>query len=179
MFQKVIWYGARNGHRLTTIRLAEILMRRLNPAFLEAVSKTINVCPYFTLISMEIKDIAYGQCRIEVEVGEKHLQNFGVVHGGVYASLVDAAAFWAVYPQLDEALGMTTVENKINFLAPASAGGLIARGRSIKVGKTLCLGEALIEDERGKLLAHGTSTMMAMRELTMKEGSAFPPKFLD
>lgn len=153
-------------------------MRRLNPAYVEAVSRTINACPYFTLISMEIKGIAYGQCHIEVEVGEKHFQNFGIIHGGVYASLVDAAAFWAVYPQIDEILGMTTVENKINFLAPASAGRLIARGRAIKVGKTLCLGEALIEDEVGKLLAHGTSTMMAIKGLTMKEGSALPPKFL-
>lgn len=74
---------------------------------------------------------------------------------------------------------MTTVEIKLNFLAPASTGRLIAKGRSIKVGETLCLGEALIEDERGTLLAHGTSTMMALRELTIKEGSAFPPKFLE
>lgn len=154
-------------------------MRKLNPAFLEVVSRTINMCPYFTLISMEIKDIAYGQCRIEVETGEKHLQNFGIVHGGVYSSLVDAASFWAVYPQIDEDFGMTTVDIKVNFLAPAIAGRLIARGRSLKAGKTLCLGEAQIEDEKGKLLAHGTSTMMAIRELRMKEGSGFPPKFLD
>lgn len=53
---------------------------------------------------------------------------------------------------------MTAVEIKLNFLAPASTGRLIARGRSIKVGKTLCLGEAMIEAERGKLLAHGTLT---------------------
>lgn len=154
-------------------------MRKLNPAFLEVVSRTINMCPYFTLISMEIKDIAYGQCRIKVETGEKHLQNFGIVHGGVYSSLVDAASFWAVYPQIDEDFGMTTVDIKVNFLAPAIAGRLIARGRSLKPGKTLCLGEAQIEDEKGKLLAHGTSTMMAIRELRMKEGSGFPPKFLD
>jgi uncharacterized protein (TIGR00369 family) len=172
-------FGARKGHRLKQIRSAEMLMRKLNPAFLETVAKTINGCPYFTLISMEMKEMAYGQCRIEVDVGEKHLQNFGIVHGGVYSSLADAAAFWAVYSQIDEALGMTTVEIKLNFLAPTSTGRLIAKGRSIKVGKTLCLGEALIEDKGGKLLAHGTSTMMAMRELTMKEGSAFPPKFLE
>jgi len=114
-----------------------------------------------------------------VVVQEKHLQPFGFVHGGVYSSLVDAAAFWAVYSEVDEELGMTTVELKLNFLAPASKGRLITKGKSIKVGKVLCLGEASIEDERGKLLAHGTSTMMILRDLKIKGSREFPPKFLE
>jgi uncharacterized protein (TIGR00369 family) len=174
----VIWYRARNGYLSEHVGIMELLMKTLNPAYLEAIARRVSECPYFTLISMEMRDMEYGHCRIEVVVKEKHLQNFGIVHGGVYSSLVDAAAFWAVYPQIDEGLGMTTVEIKVNFLAPASTGHLIAKGRSIKVGKTLCLGEALIEDEMGRLLAHGTSTMMTLRELTMRESLKLPPKFL-
>jgi uncharacterized protein (TIGR00369 family) len=132
------------------VGIMELRMKTLNPVYPEAVARMISECPYFTLISMEMKNVEYGHCRIEVVVKEKHLQNFGIVHGGVYSSLVDAAAFWAVYPQIDGGLGMTTVEIKVNFLAPASTGHLIAKGRSIKAGKTLCLGEALIEDEIGK-----------------------------
>jgi uncharacterized protein (TIGR00369 family) len=153
--------------------------KRLNPAYLEAVAQRINRCPYFTLISMELKNLEWGSSRVAVVVGERHLQPFGFVHGGVYSSLVDAAAFWAVYSQIDEDVGMTTVELKLNFLAPTSKGYLIANGRSIKVGKVLCLGEASIEDETGKLLAHGTSTMMILRDLTIRGSPEFPPKFLD
>lgn len=120
----------------------------------------------------------WGKCRLEVVVQEKHLQPFGFVHGGVYSSLVDAAAFWAVHSQIDERLGMTTVELKLNYLAPASKGYLVAKGKSIKVGKVLCLGEASIEDETGKLLAYGTSTMMILEDLNIKGSCEFPPKFL-
>jgi len=30
------------------------------------------------------------------------MQPFGVVHGGVFSSLIDAAGFWAVYSQANE-----------------------------------------------------------------------------
>ncbi len=154
-------------------------MKRLNPAYVKAVAEKASTCPYFTLISMEMKDMDCGRSRLEVVVQEKHLQPFGFVHGGVYSSLVDAAAFWAVYSKIDEDLGMTTVELKLNYLAPASKGYLIAKGKSIKVGKVICLGEATIEDEAGKLLAHGTSTMMILRDFKIKGSLEFPPKFLD
>lgn len=152
-------------------------MKRLNPAYLEAVAKKVSVSPYFTLISMEITNLDWGQSRLEVVVEEKHLQPFGMVHGGVYASVVDAAAFWAVYPQIDEGLGITTVELKLNYLAPTSTGSLIAKGKSIKVGKSLCLGEAYVEDETGKLLAHGTETMMVLKDLKIWGHTELPPKF--
>ncbi|MGD2125501.1 MAG: PaaI family thioesterase [Desulfobacteraceae bacterium] len=154
-------------------------MRRLNPEYLAAVAKHINASPYFRLISMEIKELGWGESRIEVAVQEKHLQPFGQVHGGVFSSLVDATAFWAVYPQIGEDLGMTTVELKLNYLAPASEGYMIAKGRSIRVGKTLCLGEASVENGKGTLLAHGTSTMMILKDLEIQHAAEWPPKFLD
>lgn len=154
-------------------------MRKLNPAYLEKAAREVNRSPYFELISMEIKALQWGGCRLEVAIQGKHLQPFGQVHGGVYASLVDATAFWAVYPQLDEGLGMTTVELKLNYLKPASEGILIARGKCLRAGKTICLGEASVEDDQGLLLAHGTSTMMVLRDLKFQGESSFPKKFLE
>lgn len=153
-------------------------MKRLNPAYLEAVAGNISKSPFFTLISMELRELDQGLCRMEVVIQEKHLQPFGMVHGGVYSSLVDSAAFWAVYSRIDEDMGMTTVEMKLNYLAPASEGSLIAKGKSIKVGKTICLGEASIEDEKGRLVAHGTATMMVLRDVKILDRFELPPKFL-
>ena len=152
---------------------------KLNPAYIEAVIPHVNECPYFRLLSMEIKALEWGKSRLEIQVGNKHLQPFGMAHGGVYASLIDAAAFWAVYTQLDEGSEITTVELKVNYLAPASEGHFIAKGTSIKVGERICLGETLIENERGRLLAHGTSTMMITDSVRMQGKSRLPPKFLN
>jgi uncharacterized protein (TIGR00369 family) len=154
-------------------------MKRLNAAYLEAVAKKVSASPFFTLISMEINSLDPGQSLIEVVVQEKHLQPFGLVHGGVYSSLVDAASFWAVYTEIEEDVGMTTVELKLNYLAPIFEGTMIAKGKSIKVGKTLCVGEASIEDENGKLLARGTETMMVLKDVRIQGSEELPPKFLD
>jgi uncharacterized protein (TIGR00369 family) len=153
-------------------------MERINPDYVRAVQKIVNACPYFSLLSMDIKELGWGEARLEILVQEKHLQPFGMVHGGVFASLVDAAAFWAVYTQVPEDFGMTTVELKLNYLAPLSTGRMVATGKSIRVGKTLCLGEASIQNEEGLLLAHGTSTMMILRDLQIQEKSNWPAKYL-
>ena len=154
-------------------------MRNLNPEYVEVVKREVNFCPYFSLLSMEIRGLSWGESLLEILVREKHFQPFGLVHGGVFASLIDAAAFWAVYTEVPEDLGMTTVELKLNYLAPLSTGRMIARGKSLKVGKTLCLGEAGIMDEEGTLLAHGTSTMMILKDLKIQGVSRGPSKYLD
>lgn len=154
-------------------------MRNINPEYVEALEKVVNSCPYFSLLSMEIKGLSWGESQLEIVVQEKHLQPFGMVHGGVFASLIDAAAFWAVYTQVPEELGMTTVELKLNYLAPLSTGRMIARGKSLRVGKTLCLGEASILNEEGILLAHGTSTMMILKDLPIQGAEHGPSKYMD
>jgi len=63
-------------------------MRNLNPGYVEAVRKYVNVCPYFSLLSIQIKGLSWGESRIEIQAQEKHLQPFGIVHGGVFASLL-------------------------------------------------------------------------------------------
>jgi uncharacterized protein (TIGR00369 family) len=144
-----------------------------------------NESPYFKLISMSIKALEVGRCLIEVDLAEKHLQPFGMVHGGVFSSVIDAATFWAVFPEVDEGLSMTTVELKINYLAPAQRGRLVVEGRRIKLGKTLGLGEATVKNEDDKLLAHGTSTVMVVSDLGLGiaerlglKGQDLPPKFI-
>lgn len=153
-------------------------MPEINPRWLEMVRAGVNTCPYFSLQSMELVDLGPGTSHLEIGVEQKHLQPFGLVHGGVLASLVDAAAFWAVYSLLEDGLGMTTVEIKLNYLAPVSRGRLVGRGKSIKLGRTLGLGEARVEDEQGRLLAHGTSTLMILPELKLAGQEQMPPKFL-
>jgi len=149
---------------------------RLNPKYTEAISMLVNRSPYFSLLSMEIKDLEWGAAVLEVELEEKHLQPFGYVHGGVIASVMDAAAFWAVFPQVKDGMGLTTVEIKVNYLAPVQKGKLVVKGRCIKIGRTLALGEAYISSAEGNLLAHGTATMMIVPDLKVEGQENLPPK---
>jgi uncharacterized protein (TIGR00369 family) len=149
---------------------------RLNPKYKEAISNIVNQSPYFSLLSMKIKDLEWGTSVLELELEEKHLQPFGYVHGGAIASVMDAATFWAVFPQVKDGMGLTTVEMKVNFLAPVQKGKLVVKGRCIKIGKTLALGDAYIHDAKGNLIAHGTATMMIVPDLKVEGQENLPPK---
>ena len=127
---------------------------------------------------MKIKELDWGTSVLEVELEEKHLQPFGYVHGGAIASVMDAATFWAVFPQVKDGMGLTTVEIKVNFLAPVREGRLVVKGRCIKIGKTLALGDATIYDAKQNLLAHGTATMMIVPDLKVEGQENLPPKLI-
>ena len=68
-------------------------MKRPNPDYVERIRRIVNNSPYFSLLCMKIIDVGVGYSQVEIDVGEKHLQPFGFVHGGVFASIIDAAAF--------------------------------------------------------------------------------------
>jgi uncharacterized protein (TIGR00369 family) len=158
--------------------MTEGKMQKINPEWVQAVKSTINVCPYFKLQQMELKDLSWGESRIEIQLGDRHLQPFGIVHGGVLSTLLDAAGFWAVYSKAEENVGMTTVELKINYLAPIISGVLFGMGRCIKLGRSIGLGDARIENEKGRLIAHGTTTVMVQPDLSLNDERRDITKFL-
>lgn len=159
-------------------RSGNAVSKKINPQWLQTIQATANPCPYFQLQRMTIADLSWGKSTLTIELENRHMQPFGVVHGGVFATLIDAAGFWAVYSQANEDVAMTTVELKLNFLAPAFSGKLIGLGRCIKLGRSLGLGDATIENEEGRLLAHGTTTVMVQKGVEPPEGMRGIAKFL-
>jgi uncharacterized protein (TIGR00369 family) len=155
-------------------------VKKINPEYLRRIYPMVNSCPYFELLSMRLLEAGIGRCRLEIELDRKHLQPFGMVHGGVFASIIDAAAFWSVYCDIDDAAtGLTTVDLTLNYLAPASSGRLVATGRRIKLGRTLGYAEAEVRDGGGGLLAHGTSTLILMPGKGITGDPPLPPKFIE
>ncbi|MCE5265405.1 MAG: PaaI family thioesterase [Deltaproteobacteria bacterium] len=160
-------------------------MPRLNPEHLNSLIRISNQSPYYRLLSMRIRELGVGFSIVEIEIDQKHLNPFGGLHGGVYASLIDTAAYWAVYCELDEKVGYISVDLKVDFLAPTEKGRLVVKGQRIKIGKTICLAEATALDQNDRCLAHGVSKMMVTPGLqTMEDslkfmgGKDIPPKFL-
>ncbi len=160
-------------------------MTSLNPDHVEAVINAINQGPFFKHLSMTVKEIGVGYSNVELKVGTEHLNPFGGIHGGAYASVIDTAAYWAAYCEIEESVGLISIDLKIDYLAPINDGVIISKGRSIKIGKSMCLAEATATDEEGKWLAHGTSKMMVTKGLqTIEDAFIFtgsevlPPKFI-
>lgn len=154
--------------------------KKPNPEYIRRINEVVNTCPYFELLSMKLLDIGVGYSSLEIDLAQKHLQPYGIVHGGVFASIIDAAAFWSIYFGLeDQTAGLTTVDLKLNYLAPAVSGKLLARGRQIKIGRTLGYADAQVTDMSGKLLAHGSSTLIILPGKAIEAQPPLPPKFID
>lgn len=90
----------------------------------------------------------------------QHYNPLGTVHGGWFATLLDSALGCAVQTTLAVGRSYTTVDLSINIVRPAShkTGPLRAVAKIVHLGRQMATAEARIEDEKGKLYAHGTTT---------------------
>lgn len=115
---------------------------------------------------------AMGMLLVEVEPGRAvfegrpgpHLHNpLGSIHGGFALTLIDSAAGCAVHTELDAGVGYTTVETKANMVRPVPNDGIVrCEGRVLSRGRQIATAEAYLRSEEGKLLAHGTSTLIIL-----------------
>ncbi len=133
---------------------------------------------------MSVTEIGVGCSVVTLDVGNEHMNPFGGIHGGVYASAIDTAAYWSAYCDVPEENGLITIDVKVDFLAPVSGNKIIINGRRIKSGKTLYLTEAMMSDTNGTVLAHGTSKLMVTRKQSVVDLVKYiglgklPPKFI-
>ncbi|MFL5932121.1 MAG: PaaI family thioesterase [Gaiellaceae bacterium] len=119
--------------------------------------------PVAELIGIDLVDRGEGETVFKLEADERHSNPMGTIHGGILCDLADAAMGMAFFSTLAEGESFTTLELKINYLRPFWTGTLIARGKVISRGKTVGLTECRIVDDQDRLIAHATSTCMALR----------------
>ena len=134
----------------------------VNPAYMQALQELVRDAPFPRLMGMRLEAIEIDSAKIVLNIDERHFQPFGIVHGGVLATLIDTATFWAAFLRLPPDVGLVNIDLKLNYLQPARSGRLTATGRCIRPGRTLSYTEAHVHDARGELLAHGTSTLLAL-----------------
>lgn len=137
-------------------------MSELNTEHLKSVIEIINEGPFFRHMSMRVTELGVGYSKVVAEISRKHMNPFGALHGGVYSSVIDTAAYWSAYCDLPEEQGLVSIDLKVDFLAPVLDQIVIVKGKRVKAGKTIYLAEAKMFNEKGKLVAHGTSKLMAI-----------------
>ncbi len=117
-----------------------------------------------TTLGFRLVEVEKGRAVFEGVPGPHLLNPLGFVHGGYALTLIDSAAGCAVHTELDAGIGYTTVETKVNFTRPVPKDGSIVRceGRVLSRGRQIATAEAFLRDAAGKLLAHGTSTLIIL-----------------
>jgi uncharacterized protein (TIGR00369 family) len=135
-------------------------MKIVNAEYIEELKKIVKNSPYPRHMAMEIDHIEFDKANIIINLADYHMQPFGIVHGGVIATMIDTATFWATFLRLSENDGLVNVDLKLNYLQPVIDGRLMAKATCMRHGNSISYSEAKVFDENEKLVAHGTSTLM-------------------
>ena len=102
------------------------------------------------------EEAADGRARFVFEAEARHLNPSGAVHGGVLATLVDAAMGLAARTRTDEGVPATS-QLTISYLTGGSEGQMIVTAHLRKRGEHVLLCDADIE-QAGKTVVHAVAT---------------------
>jgi len=128
----------------------------IEPATLE----TANNMQMLTTLGIRLLEIGDTHAVVEAVVSEKHKNYLGGAHGGLLATIIDTVSFFPK-PFLPSGLNCTTTNLNINYVRPASMGEkLIARSEIVHLGKRTASVSVKVVNSKGKLVAHGTTTLM-------------------
>jgi uncharacterized protein (TIGR00369 family) len=119
--------------------------------------------PISRAMSILLVEVEPGRALFEGRPGPHLFNPLGGIHGGFALTLIDSAAGCAVHSELGAGIGYTTVETKANFVRPVPAEGVVScEGRVLSRGRQIATAEAFLRSPDGKLLAHGTSTLIIL-----------------
>jgi uncharacterized protein (TIGR00369 family) len=125
------------------------------------------------------QETGQGVCVAGGRVEKRHLNINGVVHGGVYATILDTAMGGAVVSILDDREVTATTSLYVEFLRPAQEGQTLrAVGKLVRRGRHLAFVEGNLTDGRGVLLsqAHGTWYIWSADDGTWSKPSPGAPR---
>jgi uncharacterized protein (TIGR00369 family) len=109
------------------------------------------------LVGMELVLLSADEVVVRLPVGPDLLQVHGIVHGGVWCSLVEtAASIGAGIWHEDQAGGDTVgVSNSTDFLRAVRGGTVTARATPLHRGRLQQLWQVEVRDEAERLVARG------------------------
>ncbi len=115
------------------------------------------------LIEMNFEIFGPGELEYKIEINEKHLATPYAAHGGVVSALMDSVlGICALSLTCVNGYIVSTVEMKLNFLAPVRPGDvLIGSAKVLSKGKRIIVTEAEIKNQNQIIVAKGMGTFNA------------------
>jgi acyl-CoA thioesterase len=114
------------------------------------------------LLGFELVRVHRDGLTIQCQVRPELLNSAGAVHGGVTASLADAAVGSALQHHFGGTRRFTTVELKINYFRPVTEGRLRARSRLVRIGSRICVGQVDLSDGHRRSVGLAIVTYMLL-----------------
>ena len=130
----------------------------LDDTFLQ---ETFHACNFHNYLKKSLEVIEPGWVKVRLSYFDQLDQAMGMLHGGVYAALLDTASYYAALSAYQPSGRLPlTQEYKINLLASVSGEDLVADSRVLKAGKTLAVVETKIYSASEVLAAVGLTSLV-------------------
>jgi len=114
--------------------------------------KTIEHLPYHRFIGIKITACEPGRVELTFPLSEATRNAFGAVHGGIYYTACDVAAFLAAATLLPDDYFSVTSDINVSVMAPVLEGDLTVKSEVLKKGKRNCYVESRVLDRDGNLV---------------------------
>jgi uncharacterized protein (TIGR00369 family) len=99
------------------------------------------------------------EAKARVAVAEHHKQPYGLVHGGVYATLAESIASAATALLTDEGMAAIGMSNNTTFLRPITDGHINAVARRLHGGRSTWIWDVEMSDDQGRICAVSRMTI--------------------
>ena len=117
--------------------------------------------PFASHCDIEDLGLAEGISRLRIVPGPHHMNNSGIVHGGVICTLLDVAMGSAA--RLKAGAPVMTIDMHVMFLA-AVRGVVTAEGCVIRAGRSILFAEAEARTESGETVARSTGVFKRAKQ---------------
>lgn len=125
---------------------------------------TLRRSPFLRGVGVTLREVGERHAMMTVRVTRRHANSMGGVHGGLIATLVDSVSFFPG-PLLPSGRRCTTTNLQVSYLrAPRLGETLTARSELLHLGRRTASVVSRIEDEGGRLVAHGAATLLVLDE---------------
>ena len=133
----------------------------------------LHMTGYDRHLGLEITEATPARVRAELKIAECHTQIHGVVHGGVYTSIVETLG--SIGAALSaRAFGRTIVglDNHTSFLKAIGEGTLHAISEPIAAGRRTQIWSTKISDQTGTLVALGQLRLLCIEAGTLSHADS-------
>jgi uncharacterized protein (TIGR00369 family) len=150
------WYGVANPEDIARMTGKEILQA--------IIDGRLPHPPISETLTFWLAEISDGFAAFEGEPGDHLLNPMGTTHGGWAMALIDSATGCAGYSLIPAGAGFRTVETKVNLSRPITSdtGRVRTEARVVSQTRQIISTEARLTSRDGRVLAHGTSTLMVV-----------------
>ena len=145
---------------------------------LDVQREIFKAAPFIAHLGIDLDSVSSGECATSLRLRPDHLQQDGVVHAGVIATMADHTAGGAAGSVMEKGSYPLTAEFNINLLRAASGDSLVCRARVLRAGRTLIVAESEVFAVSGgeeTLCAKALVTLAVLRKDSKKRDTSKSP----